>query len=140
MEELTSAVRHDLRTPLNHVIGYGEMLLEALADDDAPNGPGVEALREIVARSREQARLLQSARGIEDARAALRDERTLNDIYILSGTLDSRYQDDIAKMRQAAEHIASFANGGAGPANDKPAEPTASAAATAGSRGTLLAV
>jgi len=140
MEELTSALRHDLRTPLNHVIGYGEMLLEALAEDDAPNGPGVEALREIVARSREQVRLLQSARGIEDARAALRDERTLNDLYIVSGTLASRYGDDVAKMRQAAERIASFANGGAGPANERAAEPAASAAAGAGSRGTILAV
>src|SRR5215469_5422009 len=100
MEELTSALRHDLRTPLNHVIGYGEMLLEALAEDDVANGAGVEALREIVARSREQVRLLQNARGVDDARAALRDDRTLNELYILSGTLDSRYQDDIHKMQQ----------------------------------------
>ncbi len=140
MEELTSALRHDLRTPLNHVIGYGEMLLEALAEDDAENGPGVQALREIVARSREQVRLLQSARSIEDARAALRDERTLSDLYIVSGTLDSGYQDDIGKMRQAAERIASFANGGSGPADERAAEPVGNAAAGAGSRGTLLAV
>jgi signal transduction histidine kinase len=140
MEELTSALRHDLRTPLNHVIGYGEMLLEALAEDDAGSSPGVEALREIVARSREQVRLLQNARGVDDARAALRDDRTLNELYILSGALDARYQDDVQKMQQAAERIASFVNGGAGPASERPAEPLAITAAGAGSRGTLLAV
>ena len=140
MEELTSALRHDLRTPLNHVIGYGEMLLEALAEDDAATGPGVEALREIVARSREQVRLLQNARGVDDARAALRDDRTLNELYVLSGALHSRYQDDVRKMQQAAERIASFAGGGAGPGSERAAEPTANTAAPGGSRGTLLAV
>jgi signal transduction histidine kinase len=140
MEELTSALRHDLRTPLNHVIGYGEMLLEALAEDDVANGPGVEALREIVARSREQVRLLQNARGVDDARAALRDDRTLNEIYVLSGALGSRYQDDVRKMQQAAERIASFAGGGAGPVSERAAEPTANTAAPGGSRGTMLAV
>ncbi|OQW93279.1 MAG: hypothetical protein BWK79_11980 [Beggiatoa sp. IS2] len=28
LEELSSAIRHDLRTPINAIIGYGEMLLE----------------------------------------------------------------------------------------------------------------
>src|SRR6202012_5995338 len=58
----------------------------------------------------------------------------------LSGTLDSRYQDDIHKMQQAAERIASFAHRGAGPASERAAEPTAGRTAGAGSRGTLLAV
>lgn len=140
MEELTSALRHDLRTPLNHVIGYGEMLLEALAEDDGADKAGVEALREIVARSREQARLLESARSVDDARAALRDVHTLDGLYILSRTLDSGYQDDIRKMRQAAERIASFVNGGAGAESERMAEPAANATAGGGSRGTLLAV
>jgi signal transduction histidine kinase len=140
MEELTSALRHDLRTPLNHVIGYGEMLLEALTEDDAATGPGVQALREIVARSREQVRLLQNARSVDDARAALCDHRTLDEIYVLSGALHSRYQDDVRKMQQAAERIASFAGGGAGPVSERAAEPTASTGAPGGSRGTMLAV
>jgi signal transduction histidine kinase len=140
VEELTSALRHDLRTPLNHVIGYGEMLLEALYEDGAENGPGVEALREVVARSREQVRGLQTARTVEEARAALRDGRILDDLYILCGVLDSRYVDDVRKMRQAAERIASFASSAASPENEQPATSASDAPADAESHGTLLAV
>jgi signal transduction histidine kinase len=140
VEELTSALRHDLRTPLNHVIGYGEMLLEALYEDGAENGPGVEALREVVARSREQVRGLQTARTVEEARAALRDGRILDDLYILRGVLDSRYVDDVRKMRQAAERIASFASSAASPENEQPATSASDAPADAESHGTLLAV
>jgi signal transduction histidine kinase len=140
VEELTSALRHDLRTPLNHVIGYGEMLLENLCEDGAENGPGVAALREVVARSREQVRALQTARNVEEARVALRDGRVLNDLYVLSGILGTRYLDDVRKMQQAAERIASFASGGCAPDNETPSASPSDPPADAESRGTLLAV
>ena len=39
-------LRHDLRTPLNHVIGYAEMLLEELAEGHKPEfSAGLSALR-----------------------------------------------------------------------------------------------
>jgi class 3 adenylate cyclase len=33
-ESLTSTIRHNLRTPINAIIGYGEMILEDVDDDD----------------------------------------------------------------------------------------------------------
>ena len=35
-EALTSTIRHDLRTPINAIIGYGEMLLEDVEEGTAP--------------------------------------------------------------------------------------------------------
>ena len=40
-----AALRHDLRTPLNHIVGYAEMLLEDL------QGPGRETQREALQRA-----------------------------------------------------------------------------------------
>jgi CheY-like chemotaxis protein len=41
------ALRHDLRTPVNHIIGYGEMLLEeAAADAVSPLVPNLQAICE----------------------------------------------------------------------------------------------
>lgn len=34
----SSSLKHDLRTPLNHIIGYGEMLIEELEDGDDTSG------------------------------------------------------------------------------------------------------
>lgn len=140
MQELSSSLRHELRTPLNHLIGYSEMLLEAMSDNRAEGGLGVDVLREIVARSRQQAHALQSALTVEAAREALKDERTLNELYILAGSLASEYRDDVRKMQQAAERIASFAAGspdavdGAVPHQASEAEPEND------DRGTILAV
>jgi len=48
LEALTSAARHDLRTPINAIIGYGEMLLEDLdATEDHPEAR--RDLKKIVA-------------------------------------------------------------------------------------------
>jgi class 3 adenylate cyclase/CheY-like chemotaxis protein len=44
-------LRHELHTPLNHIIGYSEMLLEEL--DDAGAGEAVGALRQIHADARQ---------------------------------------------------------------------------------------
>jgi signal transduction histidine kinase len=43
-------LRHDLRTPLNHIIGYGEMLMEDA--EDRSDTASVEALRQIHATAR----------------------------------------------------------------------------------------
>jgi len=40
-------IRHELRTPVNHIVGYGEMLLDDLAG--APRPERFEPLREVVA-------------------------------------------------------------------------------------------
>ena len=44
-------LRHDLRTPINHVIGYSELLLEDLGDSDRPEL--LEDLSKILASGRE---------------------------------------------------------------------------------------
>lgn len=46
-----AALRHDLRTPVNHIVGYAEMLLEDL---EAPaHAPAREALQQTIAAARE---------------------------------------------------------------------------------------
>ena len=41
-----SEIRHDLRTPVGHIIGYSEMILEDLADDtDGDFRDGLEKIR-----------------------------------------------------------------------------------------------
>jgi CheY-like chemotaxis protein/class 3 adenylate cyclase len=49
--ELARALRHDLRTPINHIVGYSELLLEDLAESDL--GPDLERVhaagRELLA-------------------------------------------------------------------------------------------
>ena len=56
-----SHLRHELRTPINHVIGYSEMLLEDIADD----GPsGVHAkLTAIIREARAAVTAIQGGMG-----------------------------------------------------------------------------
>ena len=51
---LTSTIRHDLRTPINAIIGYGEMLLEdVLEDEDVETSPEVsQDLQKIITSAR----------------------------------------------------------------------------------------
>ncbi len=139
MQSLSSTVRHDLRTPLNHLIGYGEMLLEAMDANEETGGAGAAVIREIVARAREQAHALQSAITVEEARESLKDDRTLNELYVLSGTIGPDYRDDVRRMQQAAERLLSFVAGGPD-AGEHAAPPREAAAGEAGSRGTILGV
>ena len=49
--EALAELRHDLRTPLNHVIGYAEMLLEDATGDDI--GGAARDLEQTLAAARE---------------------------------------------------------------------------------------
>lgn len=52
---------HELRTPINHIIGYSEMLLEDMAD--AANPAGLRALHAIHATGKELLRLVNTELG-----------------------------------------------------------------------------
>ena len=43
--EVLTNLRHDLRTPLNGIIGYSEMLLEDAEDGNLSCGPQLEKVR-----------------------------------------------------------------------------------------------
>src|SRR5690606_15692147 len=70
-------IRHDLRTPLNHVLGYGEMLAQEAADEGRDDLQGdlegvVRAGREILERLDE---VLAAARAAAPPEAPRRHER-----------------------------------------------------------------
>src|SRR5271165_3394566 len=50
-EETISRLRHDLRNPVSHIIGYGELMIDDAAD--RRHREPLEGLRSIVARGRE---------------------------------------------------------------------------------------
>jgi len=57
-----AALRHDLRTPVNHIVGYAEMLLEDL------DGPGHEARRaslEATLKAAKDVKSLQAGKAID---------------------------------------------------------------------------
>jgi signal transduction histidine kinase len=57
-EQAIAELRHDLRTPLNHIIGYGEMLIED-AEERADAGV-LDALRRIHATAKDLVGLIQN--------------------------------------------------------------------------------
>ena len=63
-------VRHELRTPINAIIGYGEMLLD---DAEAEDDPAVEDLRRIVTAGRELLTKVDQILGAERVTGEERD-------------------------------------------------------------------
>src|SRR5690348_9123904 len=57
-------LRHALRTPLNHIIGYGEMLLEQMDEAEvAGKQTGASSLRSVAANARDVVEFIQNALG-----------------------------------------------------------------------------
>jgi len=124
--EALAELRHDLRTPLNHVIGYTEMLLEDSADP---------RLEETLAAAREALGLINATLGV--AGAGTSDVANLYDALrgprgrivaaitaLLPGTEDGRdgtFTADLRKILGAAERL--VPGGAASPS--APATPTA---------------
>ncbi len=150
-------LRHDLRTPLNHIIGYAEMLLEELEGRDKPElVTGLAALRadarqllgllnEVLARGRAGSADLAAARDtlgpqlerIRSAGEALRRQAAEEG----SGSL----LPDLDRVRSATERLGELLDHGGAPTADARAR---QAAADAGSdasppaqaRGVILVV
>ena len=117
--ELLRGLRHELRTPINHIIGYSELLLEVAEERDAPNlqadlekirAAGAE-LSVLVNESLDPARV-QSIR--PDTLSLSRDLRTpLNTIVGYSELLEEEAEEgayvdllpDLQRIRTAGRHL-----------------------------------
>jgi signal transduction histidine kinase len=133
-------LRHDLRTPLNHIIGYGEMLMEDA--EERSDGAALETLRQIHSRARTlvgviQNTLLPTRTEVTDAELrALRDQLQAPLQWIVDGasslleSSDPAAARDLETIRAAAERLMSMAAAASDPpvsaaeAGPQPAQPT----------------
>lgn len=125
-EDYLRIMRHELRTPVNHIIGYSEMLLDEAADADA--GDIGEALRTILNTGRQllarinasldlavsDPRLLESALAHADLTAALEQihmqSRILQDM--VRGGEHERWSPDMQKIGEATRNLRSLIDNG----------------------------
>ena len=119
--ETVAALRHDLRTPVNHIVGYCELLLEDAGDDAM--APRRAALEAALATVREVLTMINTAlppsgagitQGDVDALyARLRGPhaRILEAMATLSTpaaqTADPEFAADVGKIREATEQLVS---------------------------------
>jgi two-component system, NtrC family, sensor kinase len=117
-DELSAAeLRHSLRTPLNHIIGYCEMLLEDAGS--APAGP----LRTLVAQAREIVKFVQSEFQPAGDRVSAEELLALQDslqpwingmvtgVEALSAGNAAAFGDDLPKIRFAIDRLRDFVQG-----------------------------
>jgi CheY-like chemotaxis protein/tRNA A-37 threonylcarbamoyl transferase component Bud32 len=111
--ESAGALRHELRTPVNHIVGYAEMLRE-----DVPAGSTTAAtLDTILAVAREVLERINAAlpptgiateSGLAALLRSLRDpqQRVLEaTITLIRGNSDPQFADDVAKIAEAAKRL-----------------------------------
>jgi two-component system NtrC family sensor kinase len=114
--DLTAAeLRHSLRTPLNHIIGYSEMLLEDV--ESAPAAP----LRTLIFNARELVKFLQKSFQPEKEQVSPDELHALQDSLLpyvtrMNAGVAELAQDgtaelhaDLAKIRFAVERLLDFA-------------------------------
>ena len=137
-EQAIADLRHDLRTPLNHIIGYGEMLMEDA--EERGDAASLDALRGIHATAKELVAVIQNTLSptrdhVSEAElAAMRDslEEPLRGIIAGVGRLletgDHAAASDLERIRSAAERLLAFQSDAApvppeAPAGDSAPEP-----------------
>ena len=145
-------LRHELRTPINHILGYAEMLLE-----DAPRGSqDAELISEIIATARTALGLVNdalppsgesTASDLDRLIAALAgpQARVLAATEALShGARDPLFSTDVGRIAQAAQRLTAIPTPGAPVVASAPrrnsAIPRATAAMAAASLGRILIV
>ncbi len=109
-----SKFRHDIRTPLNHIIGYGEILTESIEDSGATdNDPGILALKDLIRRARELVQELQNlpdATLSADAREAVH-RAGLTEAVLALPALDEAHSGDLERIGNAARHLLTMVDG-----------------------------
>ena len=124
LEAQLSNVRHSLRTPLNQIIGYSEMLLEELADGDASfdagdlhkmHGAGTQLLGLV----NDQLATPKVRAGKLDLEGLRRDGRTLLNLIVgYSELLEEecapgaaqRFGEDLGRIRTASRNLLDLLN------------------------------
>lgn len=112
-----ASLRHSLRTPVNHIVGYAEMLLEdAEAADDAPARAALEKTLEA---ARRVLQMINESLSSGRTSIAPSDMRTLYDALrgpqrdivqamtplLESKTSDEHFVDDVRRILMAAERL-----------------------------------
>jgi signal transduction histidine kinase len=110
-----SQLRHGLRTPLNHIIGYAEMLLEDATEFRADRSAGL--LREILCEAQRVRDLLQAnassdgdPRDVEYLRVSMAGP--IRRVTELARDLNGLDESDIRRIRTAADALAEFVEAG----------------------------
>jgi signal transduction histidine kinase len=107
-------LRHDLRTPLNHLVGYGELITEALEDSsgsgesESDESSTMQDLKALVLRARELVPVLENLPEDKLGEAVV-DAELPDLVERLAPKLEAAYPEDFAKMRQAAARLESLA-------------------------------
>ena len=153
--QAVSELRHELRTPVNLIVGYCEMLLE---DATGPENAGrrkaleesLEAVREVLARINSglpSAGAEVTERDVAALYEALREPqgrivRAMTELLAAANSAqDEGFKEDVSRIRSAAERL--IATNPATDASDQPSaadppreetEPESARAATAGAR------
>jgi two-component system, sensor histidine kinase and response regulator len=117
--ESLSQLRHGLRTPLNHVIGYAEILLEDAIEFE--KSESVEVLRALLAEAQALCDTIQitPVRGdaperiqseVESLRSGMRQR--LPKMLHLLGSMDGLHKPDVERIATALHELQSFADTG----------------------------
>ena len=151
--EAASALRHELRTPVNHILGYAEMLREDAADAS----PDAAVLDGIIATAREVLSRINAAlppsgestrRHVMDLVVELRDPQArllAATSTLLTSPRDLQFVTDVERIAQAARRLTTVPTPGARnavPDRGTPAAgaPRVTAAISAATMGRILIV
>ena len=111
--DAASELRHELRTPVNHILGYAELLAEDV-DSNTPAGAALGAIRDAArdVLAAINAALPPSGASDEEALNGLLttlrapQQRILVQTTMLGGTsADAEFLADVAKIANAARHL-----------------------------------
>ena len=108
-------LKHELRTPVNHIVGYSELLFESA--DEASDvevsvlAKSLQASGQLLARLLERTLLSPGNEIDEEQISALRDslrpviERIVKDSSSLVASGTAEYETDLARIRHAANQL-----------------------------------